>query len=913
MTDRTVSVRLRLMTTEWTAAAQRAGASIRDLDQQIENARKDHQEGMDDLAQAGMAMGGAIALGFGYAVKSAMDFEKAMSGTKAATSASAAEMDALRESALQAGRDTAYSAIEAANAQTELAKAGLKTADILGGGLKGALDLASAGGLEVADAAEIAASAMTQFGLKGSAIPHVADLLAAGANKAQGSVQDMGLALSQSGLVANQFGISIEETVGTLTAFASAGLLSSDAGTSFKTMLLRLAAPSKEASSLMEDLGIKAYDAQGNFVGLEKFAGQLRTGMRDLTAEQRQQSLATIFGSDAIRAASILYNEGAEGISEWKDAVNESGYAAQLSATKMDNLAGDLEKLKGEIQSALIDQGSGATTVLRTLTQTGENMIGVFNALPGPLQAVITTTVLLGGTVMFAAGAYVFLAPKVLEANAALLATGPAGQMASNAIGTTARFAGRALLTFTAFQLATTAIGNSMDRSAADVKAFTSSLEDFGRTGKASGAAADQFGKSLGILKYDLESLDDSLLNKIDYGTAKIIETLTGTGELFEESATNAKRRIKELDQALADMVRSGNGEAAAAAFERLVDIAGKEGVSRRELENGLKEYGHALKEAAEAADLAGQAEARQTAQADLLTRSLADTVAAGKSLIDVFKELNGASITLTEAQIQAEETADRLTAALQENGATLDINTEAGRTNLQTILDLIQAAGDAADAKFEESNSVAAASDTYNQYINQLRTVLQEAGFTDEEINRLIDSYGRMPQSVQTAITVDTEQAYRELGHLEDYLNQLRRVPTPQATEVDGGVVEFYASGGLRDQHTAQVMPAGTMRVWAEGETGGEAYIPLAPHKRARSRQVAEATMERLGGSVSWGRTVPMMASPADAGPDLRPYLARIEQAVYATVTRVVLGDKDVARSARRGEQQLAGRAGVR
>jgi TP901 family phage tail tape measure protein len=150
----------------------------------------------------------------------------------------------LRQAALAAGKDTQYSATQAAQGVTQLSKAGVSTANILGGGLKGALSLAAAGQMDVGAAAETAASAMTQFKLRGDQLPHVADLLAAGAGKAQGSVQDLSMALNQSGLIASQTGLSIEDTTGTLAAFASAGLLGSDAGTSFKTMLQALQNPS---------------------------------------------------------------------------------------------------------------------------------------------------------------------------------------------------------------------------------------------------------------------------------------------------------------------------------------------------------------------------------------------------------------------------------------------------------------------------------------------------------------------------------------------------------------------------------------------------------------------------------------------------------------------------------------------
>src|SRR5699024_6183113 len=140
------------------------------------------------------------------------------------------------------------------------------------------------------------------------------DLLAAGAGKAQGGVQDLGAALNQSGLVAAQMGLSLEETVGSLTAFASAGLVCSDAGTSFRAMLLRLANPTGKSAKLMDELGISVYNAQGEFIGMEALAGVLQDRLGGLSQEQRNAALATIFGQDAIRTSAILYEQGAEGV-----------------------------------------------------------------------------------------------------------------------------------------------------------------------------------------------------------------------------------------------------------------------------------------------------------------------------------------------------------------------------------------------------------------------------------------------------------------------------------------------------------------------------------------------------------------------------------------------------------------------
>jgi phage-related minor tail protein len=285
MALRTVGVRLTAEIADFQNKMKQAGQSTRDFKGELDRAAK--KGNLDAVATQAAGLGLGLAGVAVAAIKSAADFDKAMSSVAAATHAPKAEISQLRAAALQAGKDTQYSATQAADGITELSKAGVSTADILSGGLKGALSLAAAGQLDVGKAAEIAASAMTQFKLSGDQIPHVADLLAAGAGKAQGSVTDIGFALSQSGLVAAQFGLSIEDTTGALAEFASAGLLGSDAGTSLKTMLLALANPSIQTRNEMSDLGISFYDAQGKFVGLSGVAQILQTRLKDLTVEQR--------------------------------------------------------------------------------------------------------------------------------------------------------------------------------------------------------------------------------------------------------------------------------------------------------------------------------------------------------------------------------------------------------------------------------------------------------------------------------------------------------------------------------------------------------------------------------------------------------------------------------------------------
>jgi TP901 family phage tail tape measure protein len=396
--NRTVSVALRAEIGQYVAGMSKASAATMRLGESAKASQTSANKSFDMAGKGAVIMGGAIVAGLGLAVGKSMEFEQSMSAVGAATQATAGTLGQLRDAAMKAGAQTKYSATEAADGITEMAKAGVSAKDIMGGGLTGALSLAAAGQIDVAEAAGIASTAMTQFSLSGKDLPHVADLLAAGAGKAMGSVDDLGQALNQAGLVAASSGHSIEETTGTLAAFASAGLIGSDAGTSLKSAMLMLQGPTAKASQTMSDLGINMYDSNGNMLSMAGIADQLKTHMSGLTQEQRNAALATIFGSDAVRAANVLYKEGASGINDWTAKVNDSGYAAKQAAALQDNLAGDLEKLGGSFDTLMISLGSGAQGPLRDLVQMlGGIVDGItwvvdaFSSLPGPVQTAIVT------------------------------------------------------------------------------------------------------------------------------------------------------------------------------------------------------------------------------------------------------------------------------------------------------------------------------------------------------------------------------------------------------------------------------------------------------------------------------------------------------------------------------------------
>lgn len=391
--NKNIVIRLMADTASYEAAMTRAGSTARTVASGME-----HTGRKSALIASGMTAAGLAVAAFGVAaVKMAADFDQQMSTVQANTGATSAQMDQLRAAAIEAGASTVYSASDSADAINDLGKAGMSVTDILTGGLSGALNLAASDGMAVGDAAEYMANALSMFHLKGSQASQVADTLAAGAGKAVGNVSDFGEALNNCGAQANSFGMNIQETTGILALFAQNGTIGAEAGTQLNSMLMKLAAPSTEASNTMKELGISAYDAQHHFVGMANFAGQLQKAEKGLTDEQRNQANATIFGSYAIKAANYLYEAGESGVNKWTKAVSESGYAAEQAAAKNNNLKGDLENLGGSMESLMISVGEGAQGPLRKMVQGLDTLVDAFAGLPSGVQQTLVVMASLAG------------------------------------------------------------------------------------------------------------------------------------------------------------------------------------------------------------------------------------------------------------------------------------------------------------------------------------------------------------------------------------------------------------------------------------------------------------------------------------------------------------------------------------
>ena len=396
LTGRVSSVRnaLRSLTAKSWTVTLRAKDEVSRITGRVGNALSTPL-GMLGIGTATLGAGALV----GGSLNKAMDFEAQLSSIKALTGATGEEMARLKALSLKLGADTKYSALEAAQGFEELLKAGMSVDQVFNGGAEAALNLATAGGLGLAEAAEIMSTAMNAFKADGLSAAEAANILAGTANASATGVSELKFSLAAVSAVASGVGMSFQDVNAALGVFANNGLKGSDAGTSLKTMLMNLIPDSKKAIAefgrlgLLTEQGTSAFfDQEGRLKSLTDIADLMRKSMSGMTDEQRLLSMQTMFGSDAIRAANILYKEGADGIKKFTDEMKKVT-ALDVAKEKMANAKGAIEQLSGSFETLQIR----AMTPFLPLVSRIANGIG--DTLDGATDAVVTRAEELAGKI----------------------------------------------------------------------------------------------------------------------------------------------------------------------------------------------------------------------------------------------------------------------------------------------------------------------------------------------------------------------------------------------------------------------------------------------------------------------------------------------------------------------------------
>ncbi|MCX5601630.1 phage tail tape measure protein [Streptomyces phaeochromogenes] len=767
MVTRTVTVRLRADINQYTRGMRTAARST------------------SQVAGAGAAVGTAMVAGFALAAASAAKFDKELSNVRAVTGASAKDMAKLRAAALEAGKTTSFTATEAARAEAELARAGISTANIIGGALKGSLALAAAGQVDLTEAAVVSAQAMNTFGLEGKDVTHIADLLAAGANKSAADVHGLSMSLRMGGLLAHQTGLSIEDTVGTLAAFADHALIGSDAGTSLKVMLQRLVPQSNEARAAMDKIGFSAYDSQGKFVGLSELAGRMKTSFGKLTPEARNAAMATIFGADAVRSATILYELGSKGIDRYVKSVNDHGAAGRVASIQTDNLIGDLERLRGAIEVALIEGGSAANGGLRTMTQWITNAVNAYNSLSPELQHAVTLFTGIGGAATLAAVGILLMIPRIHATTTALAAMGVTATTVRSAMMGLGRL-GLVVGGLMAISWGVEKLTSQFDEAPPSVTKMGNSLLNFARTGKAAGELTKTFGK-------DLDGFGDAVARLAHPGALdRVGDSLYTITHLGSDSydLDQARTKIKSVDEALKGLVEGGAPDVAAEAFAKMAKEAEAQGTSTEKLRTLLPGYAEALTATDTQTKLSAESQAKLAKEAGITADELQDQRTEAEKLADALGALNGVAISSAEREISFRQSLADLTAAVKENGHSLDVTSDKGRKVKGAFLDAAKAAMEHAQAVAEQKGSQEAGQKVLEKDVKLLREQMRAAGFSKDAIDNLTGAYAKLPATVTTKVDAKTSSAITDLEEVKKKVAGTKgktitmRAPTAEARE---------------------------------------------------------------------------------------------------------------------------------
>ena len=298
------------------------------------------------VAKTAMVAGSAAAVAFTKtSIDAGMSFDSAMSQVAATMGTTVDKIGNVKAKAEEMGRTTKYTATEAAEGMNILAQAGL-SADEQISGIGTVLNLASAGAMSLEESASYTAGAVKGFGDSMSNASYYADLMAKGATLANTDVRGLGEAFSGSAATAKNYGQAADSVTLSLLRLAEQNVTGSEASTALNRAMADLYTPTDDASKALDQLGVSAYKSNGEAKDFNDLVDELNSSLQGMTAEQKNNALATIFTTQGLQAFNKMTASSDATVQKfWKGIQDSSGSAAQQAATQLDNLQGDITLL----------------------------------------------------------------------------------------------------------------------------------------------------------------------------------------------------------------------------------------------------------------------------------------------------------------------------------------------------------------------------------------------------------------------------------------------------------------------------------------------------------------------------------------------------------------------------------------
>ena len=324
------------------------------------------------------------------AVKTASDFDSAMSKVAAVSGATGDDLQALRDKAREMGSKTKFSASEAAEAMNYMAMAGWKTNDMLSG-IDGIMNLAAASGEDLATTSDIVTDALTAFGLTAQDSGHFADVLAAASSNANTNVSMLGESFKYCAPIAGALGFSCEDTAEALGLMANAGIKSTQSGTSMRSIMTALSGEVKFCSESFGEMEIATTNSDGSMRSLSDILADCRVAFDQMSESEKASTAQSLVGKNAMSGFLALMNAAPADIDKLSGAIaNCDGTSLQMAETMQDNLAGQLTILKSQLEELAISFGEILMPVIRDIITKIQGFVDKLNALdPATKQTII--------------------------------------------------------------------------------------------------------------------------------------------------------------------------------------------------------------------------------------------------------------------------------------------------------------------------------------------------------------------------------------------------------------------------------------------------------------------------------------------------------------------------------------------
>ena len=383
-------------------------------------------EKVEGVGKALMPVTGAIGAGFTYAVKTTADFDSQMSKVSAISGATGDDLQDLRDKAREMGSKTKFSASEAAEAMNYMAMAGWKTDNMLDG-IEGIMNLAAASGEELATTSDIVTDALTAFGLTAADSGHFADVLAAASSNANTNVGMMGETFKYAAPVAGALGFSVEDTAQAIGLMANAGIKSTQAGTSLRSIMNALAGEVKFCGDKLGEVEIQTTNADGSMRDLNDILADCRGAFSQLSESEQASAAQSLVGKNAMSGFLALMNAAPSDIEKLQGAIETcDGTSLRMAETMQDNLDGQLTILKSQLQELAISFGEILMPAIRTIVSKIQQLADKFNGLSTEHKELITKIALVVaavapaliviGKVISTVGTILTVIPKIVNA-----------------------------------------------------------------------------------------------------------------------------------------------------------------------------------------------------------------------------------------------------------------------------------------------------------------------------------------------------------------------------------------------------------------------------------------------------------------------------------------------------------------